>query len=104
VITSAQTGLPTLHNVRTYYIGAHMSDPLEPVSLGCTVCYRPMRLQTIEPAYFYSELVECTFTCECGQSAMIYTRVTLNRMAIFPAHGRRGCQKQTSELENIWCS
>jgi hypothetical protein len=38
-----------------------------------------MRLQTIEPAYFYADLDECAYSCECGQSATIYIQATETR-------------------------
>jgi hypothetical protein len=54
-----------------------MPHPLqrEPASPPqCTVCEKTMRLVTIQPAYFYRDLDEYAYSCECGQVAAKFVR------------------------------
>jgi hypothetical protein len=40
----------------------------------CTACGQIMRLITIQPAFFYRDLDEHAYSCECGGAATAFVR------------------------------
>jgi hypothetical protein len=40
----------------------------------CTACGQIMRLITIQPAFFYRDLDEHAYSCECGRAATAFVR------------------------------
>ena len=56
----------SLHGIRAHSDGA-----------GASAMYRlraDMRLITIQPAFFYSDLDEHAYSCECGRAATAFVR------------------------------
>jgi hypothetical protein len=40
----------------------------------CTACGQIMRLVTVQPAFFYGDLDEHAYSCECGGAATAFVR------------------------------
>ena len=52
-----------------------MANPREAAaSPRCTTCGEIMRLITIQPAFFYRDLDEHSYSCRCGASVTTFVR------------------------------
>jgi hypothetical protein len=49
-------------------------DPTAQEPPRCTACGQIMRLVTIQPAFFYRDLDEHAYACECGRAATAFVR------------------------------
>ena len=46
------------------------SPPIAPYTPPCPSCGARMRLVSIEPSLNYSNLDQCSYVCECGDSSV----------------------------------